>query len=234
MRTQFLRAALAACSLAACGGDLDAGSGNDPGTGSQTLFVNGDVEATPTVTNASHAADFSTHFSVSVRKNDVAVTTGDVSITSNGGTVALAFDTAENRWLGQQAGYQEVYELAVTSGDDNVAGVRVDGPALHHFTAPLPGAAVDATMPLDVRWSRDESADIASFDTEEINALDIADTGSYTVPVGGLKSNSGEVTQERLRLDRSARVTPAGAVGDSSLRVQIRNEIEVLVQPTGL
>jgi hypothetical protein len=234
MRTQSLRATLVACSLAACGGDLDPGAGSDPGTGSQTLFVNGDVEASPTVTNASRASDFSTHFSVAVRKNDVAVTTGDVTITSNAGTVALAFDSAENRWLGQQAGYEEVYELSVSSGDDTVTGVRVDGPALHHFTAPLPGATVDATMPLDVRWSRDESADIASFDTEEINALDIADTGLYSVPVGGLKSNGGEVSQERLRLDRSARITPAGAVGDSSLRVEIRNEIEILVQPTGL
>jgi hypothetical protein len=234
MRTQFLRATLVACSLAACGGDLDPGSGNDPGSGSQTLFVNGDVEATPSVTNASHPSDFSTHFSVAVRKNDVAVTTGDVSITSNAGTVALTFDTAENRWTGQQAGYEEVYELSVASGDDTVSGVRVDGPALHHFTAPLPGATVDATMPLEVRWARDESAASASFDTEEINALEIADTGSYTIPVGGLKSNGGEVTQERLRLDRSARVIPAGAVGDSSLRVEIRNEIEILVQPTGL
>lgn len=233
MRTQLLRAALAVC-LAACGGDLDPGSGNDPGTGTSTLFVDGDVEASPTITNASRAADFSTHFSVAVRKNDVAVTTGEVTLTSSSGTVTLVYDTGEDRWIGQQAGYHEVYELSVASGDDRVEGVRVDGPAPHHFTTPLPGASVDATMPLDVRWDRDEAADIAQFETQEIGELAIADTGSYTVAVGGLKSSGGEATEERLRLDRSARVTPAGAVADSSMRVRIRNEIDLLVQATGL
>lgn len=233
MRTHVLRTALAVC-LAACGGDLDPGSGNDPGTGTSTLFVDGDVEATPTVTNASRSPDFSTHFSVAVRKNDVAVTTGEVTVSSNGGTVALVYDTAENRWRGQQNGYHEVYELSVSSGDDGVSGVRVDGPALHHFTAPLPGAAVSATVPLEVRWERDEAAATAQFETQEVGELAIADTGSYSVPVGALKSNSGEATEERLRLDRSERVTPAGALADSSMRVRIRNEIDVLVEPTGL
>lgn len=237
MHAHFLRALAPVClaiPLAACGGDLDPGSGNDPGSGTSTLFVDGDIEASPLVTNASRSPDFQTRFDVAVRKNDAPVATGTVTVSSNGGTVTLVFDAAENRWTGSQAGYHEVYELNVSSNDDAVDGVRVDGPALHHFTAPLPGAVVSATTPLEVSWQRDETAAVASFDTEEISELEIADTGSYTVPVGGLKSNGGETTEERLRLDRSARVTPAGAVAGSSMRVQIRNQIDVLVAPTGL
>lgn len=237
MHAHVLRALVAVClalPVAACGGDLDPGSGNDPGTGSHTLFVNGDIEASPTVTNASRSPDFTTDFSVGVLRNDAPVTAGDVTITSNGGTVALVWSSNENRWTGRQNGYYEVYELSITSGEDHVSGVRVDGPALHHFTAPLPGAAVSATVPLEVRWDRDEAAATTELDTEEIDEIVIADTGAYSVPVGGLRSNGGETSQERLRIDRIAQVSPAGAIAGSTVRVQIRNEIEILVQPTGL
>ena len=37
-----------------------------------------------------------------------------------------------------------------------------------------------------------------------------------------------------VRLDRFGRIAPAGAVAGSELRVEVRNEIEILVQPTGL
>jgi hypothetical protein len=233
MRVHFLPAALVAA-LAACGSDLDPGSGDDPGTGSQTLFVDADVEASPVVTNASSATGFQTSFAVRVRKNNVDVTQGVVTITSNGGATTLIFDAAEARWRGTQASYHEVYVLSVDGGEDHVDGVRVDGPALHHFTEPLPGAVVNATLPLMVRWAREEAAATTSFDTEEINELEIADTGSYAVPTGGLKSNGNEPTEERLRLDRSSRVSPAGAIAGSSVRVRVRNEIDVLVAATGL
>ncbi len=235
MRTSNLLAvSVAVCALAACGGDLDPGAGSDPGTGSLTLFVEADIEASPIITNAGRSDGFQTSFDVRIRKNDVAVTTGTVTVTSNGGAVALVYDAGDDRWRGTQATYREVYELSVSSGDDFIDGVRIDGPALHRFTAPLAGAAVDALVPLVVSWERDEAADVARFDTEEINELEIADTGTYTVPVGGLKSKPDETSQERVRLDRSARVVPAGAIAGSSARVEVRNEIELLVAATGL
>lgn len=220
---------------AACGGNsLDPGSGNDLGTGTRTLLVDADVQASPQITNASTAADFQTHVEVRISKDNVAVTTGTVTVSSAGGDIALVFQPAENRWWGLQAGYHEVYELNVQSGDDAVEAVRLDGPALHHFTAPAAGATVDATMPLAVRWERGEAADAADFDTEEMDSISIADTGAFDVPVGGLKSNGGETEQERLRLDRHSRIAPAGAVAGSELRVEVRNEIDVLVAATGL
>jgi hypothetical protein len=229
------RAALSLTLLAACGGNaLDPGSGHDPGTGTRTLFVDADVQASPQITNAATPSGFETHIEVRIEKAGAAVTTGTVTVSSNGGDVALAFNSTENRWSGRQAGYYEVYELNVQSGDDAVESVRVDGPALHYFTSPVAGATVDALMPLAVRWSREEAAETATFDTEEMDDLQIADTGSFEVPIGGLKSNGGEPTQERLRLDRHSRVSPAGAIAGSELRVEVRNEIDLIVQPTGL
>jgi hypothetical protein len=231
-----LRLSLGVLGLAAaCGGNaLEPGAGDDPGGGTRTLFVDADVQASPRITNASAAGDFETHFEVRVARDGVDLTSGTVTMVSSGGEVALVYQTSENRWWGVQAGYHEVYELNVQAGDDTVDGVRVDGPAPHHFTEPLPGATVDSRLPLVVRWERGEAAASASFDTEEMDSLAIADTGSFEIPVGGLKSNSGETEQERLRLDRFARIAPAGAVAGSELRVEVRNEIEILVQPTGL
>ncbi len=220
---------------AACGGGgaFSPGVGDDPGSGTSTLFVDADVDARPIVPNARESTDFTTEFHVRLEKAGVAVTTGTVTITSGAGEVPLIYRTDSNRWHGVQVGYFEVYELSAVSGSDDVTGVRVDGPALHTITAPALGATVDSTMPLTVTWDRDEQADQASIETEEIDALAIADTGSHVLPPGSLKDNQDQTEQERIRIDRSQRVTPAGAVAGSAMRVEIRNEVEILVQPTG-
>lgn len=220
--------------LAACGGDaLAPGAGDDPGTGSLTLAVDADVDARPTIANARDEQGFTTEFHVRVRKNDVDVTTGTVTVRSRGGDVALTYG-ADNRWHGAQVGYWEVYELAVESGTDFVDGVRVDGPALHYFSAPLPGATVDSLMPLTITWKRGEGADSAMLDTDKIDELAIPDTGTFALPAGSLKSKPDAVEQERIRIERAATVIPSGAVAGSQMRVSIRNEVEVLVQATGL
>jgi hypothetical protein len=218
-------------SVAACSssGDLDPGAGDDAGEGSLTLLVDADVEARPLIPNASKAGDFTTSFRVRLERAGAAVTTGTVTIESAAGAVPLTYTGEDNRWVGVQNGYEEVYRLSVTDGADFVDGVRVDGPAVHWFTSPLPGATVDTSAPVMVTWSRGEAADTARLDTDQLDELVISDTGSYSVPTGGFKSKSDEVEQERIRLDRSRRITPAGAVAGSELRVQVRNEISVVV-----
>ncbi len=221
--------------LAACGGGgvLDPGAGDDPGTGSLTLQVDADVNARPIVANAKDEASFTTEFHVRVQKNATDVTTGTVTVRSRGGDVALVYG-GDNRWHGAQAGYWEVYELAVESGADFVEGVRVDGPALHYFDAPLPGATLDSLVPQTITWKRAESADQTTLDTDKIDELVIPDTGTFALPAGSLKAKSDGVEQERIRIDRFATVLPTGAVAGSQMRVEVRNEIEVLVLATGL
>ena len=226
---------LLGATLAACGGGgaFDPGAGDDPGTGSLTLRIDADVDARPIGANPDDAQGFSTEFHVRVQKDTVDVTTGTVTVTSRGGEVPLVYG-GDNRWHGVQAGYWEVYELTVESGADFVEGVRVDGPALHSFTSPLPGATLDSQIAQAITWKRGEAADQATLDTDEIDELAIPDTGAFSLPAGSLKSNSGEVEVERIRLDRQATVIPTGAVGGSQMRVQVRNEVEVLIQATGL
>lgn len=221
--------------LVACGGGgvLDPGAGDDPGTGSLTLQVDADVNARPIVANAQSEESFTTEFHVRVQKAGADVTTGTVTVRSRGGDVALTYGV-DNRWHGVQAGYWEVYELAVESGADFVDGVRVDGPALHYFSAPLPGATLDSLVAQDIKWKRGEAADVTTLDTDKIDQLAIPDTGTFVLPAGSLKSKPDGVEQERIRVDREQLVIPTGAVAGSQMRVQIRNEVEVLVQATGL
>lgn len=215
--------------LAACGGDP-----TDGGTGSNTLRVDADVEASPEISNGSSAADFTTDFHVSVEKDGVDVTTGEVVVVSDGGEVALLWDDADGRWRGSQAGYLRDYELHVTSGDDYVHGVRLAGPDLHVFTSPDGSAAIDATAPLVIAWSRDAEADAAELETREMDPVAIADTGSFELPVGTLRSSPDQTEDEEIRLTRSARIVPDGAVAGSELRVRIENRIELVVAATGL
>src|SRR5262245_23094977 len=145
---------------AACGGsDLDPGAGNDPGTGTSTLFVSGDVTARPQLVNARDDGDFETEFRVRVTLNQQAVRTGTVTVTSASGSVPLTFRADPERWEGTVVGYDEVYVLDVVAGEDLVEGVRVDGPDIHWFTAPTLGETLDSTLPLRVTWDCDQTAD---------------------------------------------------------------------------
>jgi hypothetical protein len=200
--------------------------------GSMTLLIDADAIAHPLIPNASKAQDFTTDFRVRIEKGGVPLTAGIVTVESSAGKVDLVYSTDGNRWLGAQVGYDEVYRLSVTSTTDFVDRLRVDGPSLHWFTSPTAGATVDTRAPVTVTWSRGESADTTFLDTDQLDQLAIPDTGTFAIPTGGFKSKRDTVEQERIRLDRSQRVTPTGAIVGSEMRVTIRNEISVLVAPT--
>lgn len=226
---------LVACSLlAACGGsagDLDPGAGNSPGTGTSTLLVDGDIEARPRVTNARSAADFDTHISVRVSLNGQPLTTGTASVTSRSATTPLVFEAGAGKWDATVTGYDEVYILDVESGGDYVEGVRVDGPDIHFFTAPMAGATLDSTVATPVAWSSEQEATTAAIDAEEISKLSIPDSGEYILAVGALKADKDTPRENTIDLVRTNRVTPAGAVAGSDVRVSVENRVQVVAQP---
>lgn len=219
--------------LSACGGsDLDPGSGDDPGGGTSTLVVDGSARAEPRLSNARTPSDFETDFEVRVSLNGNVVSTGSVTITSASGGFDLVFDPGDGgRWVGSAPRYDEVYVLDVASGEDLVEGVRVDGPDIHVFVEPLPGATVDATQPIAVEWSGDHEAESASIDADGIDGIAIDDTGTFSLAPGSLKTEQDKAKENRLRLTRNNLVVPDGAAAGSEWRVSIRNEIEVLAAP---
>jgi hypothetical protein len=220
--------------LAACGSDpLDPGAGDDPGTGTRTLFVDGRISAEPRFANAKLDTDFRAEVSIRVALNDQPVNTGSVTITSRFATTPLRWESegTYGRWVGAMAGYDEVYQLDIISGAHEVRGVIVDGPDIHVFTSPAAGATLDSTVQNPVTWKRGETADIATFDADEIDRLTIADTGTFMMGVGVLKADDDEVRENRLEVRRTNRIAPAGAVAGSDFAVMIRNELTVLAAP---
>ncbi|MCX5748338.1 MAG: hypothetical protein NT062_38285 [Proteobacteria bacterium] len=226
--------------LAACGGTdpFEPGGGDDPGSGTATLVVNGSATAQPRLANALQPGDFDTEFNVRVSLNNVPITTGTVTMKSATTTVDLIYEPNGNNgngsWRGTGGGYDEVYQLDVVSGPDAVHGVRVDGPDVHSFSAPLAGAVVDSTLALAIAWDRGETADAALLyagDNGNGNGITIADSGTYSLAPATLRSEKDQSRPNTIRLRRSNRVTPVGAAGGSELAVSVENEVDVVAQP---
>jgi hypothetical protein len=231
MKSIILASSLLFSFTACSSSDLDPGSGDDPGSGTSTLTIDGSVSAQARLTNAHDAAEFDTEFSVRIQLAGQNVTTGSVTMTSASGTVVLAFNPdAGGRWRGTAAGYDEVYVLDVDSGSDNVHDVRVDGPSIHTFSEPQAGATVDATMPLMVKWSA-KGADAASVNSENLDRVSIDDSGSYSLAPGALKSERDKAKENSIEITRTNRVVPAGAASGSELGVSVENRISVVAAP---
>jgi hypothetical protein len=228
-------ALLAVFTAAACGGDpLDPGAGDDTGSGTNTLFVEGRVTAEPTTPNARAATDFSTEFSIRIGLNSVAVTTGTVTVESRFATTTLTYQDDGNNlghWVGTAADYDEVYQLDIVSGSDEVRGVVVDGPDIHTFVLPTAGASLDATIANVIEWDSEETADLATFKAEEIDRLTIPDTGTYSMAPGSMKTDQDTARENVLELRRQNRVVPAGAVAGSELAVSVEQVLQVLALP---
>jgi hypothetical protein len=230
MTSRFASIIALGISLTACGSDpLDPGAGDSTGKGTNTLLIEGRASAEPTIPNSQKDTDFRTDFSVRVRLNNADVTTGTVTVTSRFGDVPLTYNTQENRWQGTGTGYDEVYQLDVVSGADKVEGVIVDGPDLHKITAPTAGAALDSTIPNDLKWDRNEKCDVTTLSVGDADRIE--DSGSYTMAAGMLKAEKDKAKENQIDLRRSNQVIPAGAITGSTWAVSISQQIDVLANP---
>lgn len=221
-------------SLVACGGSpLDPGSGDQGGTGTNTLLVTGSAIATPRLSNAQAETDFDTDFSVRVTLNNVPVTTGTVTIKSRYVNVPLVFrpDGGNGgRWDGTAAGYDVVYQLDVANGTDAVNGVIVEGPDIHVITAPTAGATIDPSMMFNTTWNRANPADEARFSAsgDVIDGIVVPDSGTYSVAPLTLKYEKDQSRTNTLRLTRTNRTSPSGAITGSNFQVGVTNEVDVV------
>lgn len=221
--------------LVACGGmsgPLDPGAGDSQGTGTNTLLVTGNATASPRVANAVVAGDFDTDFSVRLELAGAPVTTGTVTVTSSTAATPLAFTTIGDNaghWVGSATGYDEVYQLDVTSGSDNVTGVIVDGPDIQTITAPTAGATIDSTMPFVATWNREAAADQADVRAGDVNSITVVDSGTYSIAAGTMKPDQDRAKAYTFRLERSNHVSPLGAVVGSEISVGVVTEVDIVV-----
>jgi hypothetical protein len=220
-----------ALGLTACGGDrLAPGAGSDPGTGTGTLAIEGSVHASPRQNNARVSTDFDAELSVRLALADQAVTTGTVTVTSASGKAPLTY-RGDSRWTGTAASYDEVYVLDVMTGADQLGSVRVDGPDIHVFEAPIEGTMIDTTMALMIRWSHADQAERVELRGDSFDPIELTDSGAYSLASGSLKADKSGARRQTLRLLRTNRVIPSGATLGSGWEVTIENRVDVVAQP---
>jgi hypothetical protein len=217
--------------VAACGGDpLDPGAGSDPGGGTSTLLVEGRASADPRLSNAT-STDFDTDFSIRIELGGAPVTTGTVTITSRTAKTPLSLSPDNQRWEGRAAGYDQVYQLDVKSGTDEVTGVIVDGPDLHRITAPTAGASLDSTVATNLTWDREDAAQIITFKSDAVDRIDITDSGTYSMGPGVLKAEKDKTKENTLELRRTNHIAPHGAIAGSDFAVSVEQRVDVLALP---
>jgi hypothetical protein len=210
--------------MAACGdGTGPATSRNDPGTGTSTLHVTANIDASD---DASAIGGFVTEYAVSVRDGAALPVSGATVTFSNPslGTITLA-ETApgSGTYFTSGSGFPSGdFRLSVTRGSDNVRDVVLGGPGVHGVTAPLANATDTAGTTLNVRWTVPSRAQSAEVETRDFGPVALPDTGAYNVPA----TENPPRADQRVRVFRYNEVNMAGGLPGSRLRVKVRQTVE--------
>ena len=211
--------------LAACGGDSTgpAVERNNPGTGSSTLLVTADVDASDV------PGGFVTDLDVSVRDALGNPVSGASVTIANGafGVVTLLetgvgtgdYDATRNSFPGGD------FILNVVRGPDNVRDIVVGGPGVHTITGPAINATVSNQQPLTVTWTVPSQAKSAEVETRDFGPWVMFDNGVFQIPVA---SNPARADQ-RIRVFRFNELEIAGGLPGSRLRVEIRQTVEPII-----
>lgn len=222
IKVSSILAAAALGALLACGGDSTgpAASRNSGGTGTSTLFVTADIDA------SNVTGGFSTSYDVSVRDalgNRISGATVTI-FNSALGTLTLPetapgsgdyFNTRFNFPAGD-------FRLEVVRGTDNVRGVVLGGPGVHTISSPVNGSVAAANQPMTVRWSVPSQATATEVETRDFGPIALADMGAYTIAAANNPVNN----DQRVRVRRYNQVDIAGGRPGSRLRVTVENTAE--------
>ena len=216
---------LAATALVAtlgCGGDSTgpAVSRNSAGTGTSTMLVTADIDA------SNITGGFNTDYVVSLRDAIGNPVSGAAVTISNSalGTLTLPETVAGsgvyfNARLSFPAGD---FRLDVTRGTDNVRGVILGGPGVHTITAPANGSVAVANQAMTVKWSVPSQAKATEVETRDFGPVALADMGSYTIAAANNPVNNNQ----RVRVRRYNEVDIAGGRPASRMRVTVENTAE--------
>jgi hypothetical protein len=206
--------------VTACGG-----SGTDHGSG--TLRVTGEVECYPLTENAQTESELRTDFFVLVEKDGESLGDRPTVVAYRDGVALPLFWDSTNRggrWSGDPTGYITQFELEITYGDDHVERFALAGPDLHVITAPDPGVPVDPTAPVTVTWSGEVEAEGAWIQSSMMDRAPVPDTGSFDIPVGGLRAE-----MDTIRVGRWTDLAIDGAADGSELYLEVENTLPVTV-----
>lgn len=195
----------------------------NPGTGSNTLLVQGEVEG-----EDSGPGSYITRMAVTVRDSlGLAVVNASVSIvTPAHGTISLIHNTTNpGTYEASLNDYNPgLYTLNVIRGSDNLLDVREIGPDIHNITFPTSSDTLAADSAFNLVWTRSSKADTAEIETKDFGPALTSDDGLFTVPPSLFPRND-----QRIRVRRANEINAAGGLNSSYLKVSIRKSVEPIV-----
>jgi hypothetical protein len=215
---------LAAAAALACGSTSSnnaATSRNNPGAGSSTLLVQGDINAAITGGNPL------TTFSVTVR-DGAGATIGGATVTVRNSSVPDGVVNLVQAIPGTGPYTATVasfptgdFQLNVVKGTDSVQGVVVGGPGMPTINAPVLNSTVTANTDLAVSWTTPVVAKQVTVSTRDMTFTG-PDLGAYTIVAAQNPPRAGQ----RVRVDRFNEVEAAGGLVGSRLNVFYRASID--------
>ncbi|MFN2566091.1 MAG: hypothetical protein ABR499_13930 [Gemmatimonadaceae bacterium] len=206
---------------AACGDSLGpAVTRNDPGTGSSTLRVVADIDA------SGGTGSMRTDYSVSVRDAAGARVSGASVTIQNAvlGTLTLAeTGVGTGDYFASRLDFPGGdFRLDVVRGSDNVRGVVLGGPGVHAISSPSTGSTATADQPMTVRWSVPSRAKVAEVENRDFGPFAVPDTGAFTI--GGAFNPARP--DQRISVSRYNEVDVAGGILGSRMRVTVKTDVE--------
>lgn len=192
---------------------------NNPGTGTHTVKVVGDISAS----DVPGTPNYNTSFEVIVTNNlGNPVSGASVTISNpNAGNIVLT-ETAlgSGDYLASRtAFYDGDFGLTVIRMPDTVSGVVVGGVARFAVTKPLRFDTVLVNQPLLVRWTVPTQAKFAEIETRSFPTTTIPDTGAYLIPGSAFTTPRPD---DRVRVFRNNEVDIAGGLAGSILTLSVR------------
>jgi hypothetical protein len=208
--TRLLVTCVAVVGLWGCGG-----GGTSPGSGTQTLSVDGQITQ----------ADANASYRVTVRRGNAAVNDALVTMQTDRGGTSLALDK-DGTYRGTAVGWGGTYTVTVSSGADHLEGSIV-APQAAPITAPDPTVAFDPHTATGgvilLRWGGPlaENAHVRSGD---FDWGPMTDPGQLTVPATIFKDTTQEV-----RVERENSTALAGGVAGSQLSADLETRTTLIV-----
>lgn len=207
--------------LTACGG-------SDPGSGTQTLYV----EATA----ASDGSSSGTSLTVLVRDGSSSgnfVTDAQVTLIGDRGTTYTPAFTGIfgiGGYTKNQINWEGGWRLRIVRGNDTMEAY-ISGPGLTDITSPVPNSTFmkSSAQNLVIQW-RDENGRAMPNANVKFRRADIdrtvQDTGSYLVDFNTLVP----ANDERVTVTRWTEVALRGGVTGSNFKAQTTQELNLIVQ----
>lgn len=204
---------VAALALVACGGTHSALSSNNAGTGTSTLQITADVQAS--LTSGGPVTSFSVRIQDGLG-NNVSGATVTINNPDFGAVPLVEANAGSGHYTNSKAAFSGGdFRLDVDRNTDNVHGVVVGGPGTSDITAPKSNTTYAANpQALQLSWTTPSQAKAANIHTRDFDA-DVPDTGAYSIPAASNPPRSSQL----LTISRYNEVDIAGALSGSRMRV---------------